>query len=100
MILSSTTTPWKLQPSELVCSRRRHHRADKAVVKNYRKFVGDLGRSENPASMRVPKKGRYGGCLGAHITKSVVLVYRINYTTHSIDLVNMGDHKMVYGSDG
>ena len=47
--------------------------------------------------MGIPKKGRYGGCLGAHITKSVVVVYRIDYAAHRIDMIKMGDHKASTG---
>ena len=50
--------------------------------------------------MGIPKKGGYGGCLGAHIAKSVVVVYRIDYPARRIDLLGMGDHKTVYGCDG
>lgn len=50
--------------------------------------------------MGVPKRGKYRGCLGTHITKSVVIVYRIDYNARRIDLLKMGDHKIVYGKDG
>ena len=45
-------------------------------------------------------KGKYAECFGTHITKSVVLICRIDYASHRTDLVGLGDHKAVYGSDG
>ena len=91
---------WKIQVGDSVLDSLQYYKADKAVSKGYRHFVKNLAHSDNPASMGVPKKGKYGGCLGVHITKSVVLVYRIDYAARRIDLVNMGDHKKVYGRDG
>lgn len=91
---------WNLQPSDRFCDSLWHYRADKAVINNWRHLSASMARSDNPASMGVPKKGRYGGCLGTSITKSVVLVYRIDYAARRIDLLDMGDHKRVYGRDG
>lgn len=50
--------------------------------------------------MGVPKRGKYSACRGAHITKSVVIVYRIDYDARRIDLLKIGDHKIVYGKGG
>lgn len=92
--------PWsvRLVGSFPKCLRR--YKADKAVLDNYRQFIVSLARSDNPASMGVPKRGKYSGCLGTHIAKSVVIVYRIDYDARRIDLLKMGDHKIAYGKDG
>ncbi len=92
--------PWRIQLSETFLKCLRRYKADKAVFRNCRRFIEDLSFSDNPASLGIPKKGQYGGCLGTHITKSVVLVYSVDYARHKIDLIKIGDHKMVYGSDG
>lgn len=92
--------PWRIQLSETFLKCLRRCKADKAVFRNCRRLIEDLSSSDNPASMGIPKKGRYGGCLGTHVTKSVVLVYTVDYVHHKIDLIKIGDHKMVYGSDG
>lgn len=91
---------WIVQPSKQVGDSLRRDRSDKAVFKNYRRFIKSLENSVNPAAIGIPKKGRYGGCLGAHITKSVVVIYRVDYPARQIDLLVMGDHKTVYGRDG
>ena len=91
---------WGIRQGKRVEAALRYYKADKAVSKNYARIVDDLKRSRNPASLGIPKKGRHGGSLGTHITKSVVLVYRIDYPAHRIDLAWMGDHKEVYWHDG
>ena len=50
--------------------------------------------------MDAPKKEKYAGCFGTHTTKYAVLLCRIDCAPHRIDLVELGDHKTVYGSDG
>lgn len=92
--------PWNIRPSSKVERHLEHYKADKAVSANFARLVEDLATSSNPASIGVPKKGRHGGCLGTHITKSVVLVYSVDYKAHRIDLIWMGDHKTVNGRDG
>lgn len=89
-----------VQPIKQVMDSLRYYKSDKAVFKNCRRFIESLENSDNPAAMGVPKKARHGGCFGTHITKSVVVVYRIDYPARRIDLLGMGDHKTVYGRDG
>ena len=91
---------WNIQESETVREQLEYYRADKAVTHSYLQFVKELARSGNPASMGSPKKGRHHGAFGRRITKSVRLVYRICYAARRIDLVNLGDHKRVYGRGG
>ena len=91
--------PWNVQNDESLSKSLRRYRADKAVFNNYRRVVQDLIQSDNPASIGVPKKGKHGGCMGTHITKYVVFLYRIDYALHRIDLLRPGGQKMVYGRD-
>lgn len=93
-------TQWTVQPIKQVMDSLRYYKSDKAVFKNYRRFIESLENSDNPAALGVPKKGRYDGCFGTHIAKPVVVVYRIDYPARRIDLLGMGDHKTVYGRDG
>ena len=91
---------WRIQPSKEVDAALRYYKSDKAVSNNYDRLIKELESSSNPASIGIPKKGKHGGRLGTHVTKSVVLVYNIDYPAHRIDLIGMGDHKTVYGRDG
>ena len=91
--------PWNVQSDDSIDDALQRYKADKSVRNTYHRVVRDLVYSDDPATMGVPKKGKYAGCFGTHITKSVVLLYRIDYASHRIDLVELGDHKMVYGSD-
>ena len=96
----NSAAPWRIRPIDAFSKCLRRYKADKSVLANYRRLVEGLARSDNPSSMGIPKKGKYSGCLGTHITKSVVLVYRIDYDARKIDLLGIGDHKTVYGRDG
>lgn len=89
-----------VQPGHSIVKSPRRYRTAKAVIENYRRFVEELKRSGNPEGEGVRKKGRYRYCIGTRLTKSVVFVYRINHAAHKIDLLDMGDHKTVYGRDG
>ena len=92
--------PWNIRPSSKVERQLERYKADKAVSANFaRLVVEDLASSSNPASMGVPKKGRHGGCLGTHITKSVVLAYSVDYKAYRVDLIGMGDHNTVHRRD-
>ena len=90
---------WSIRESRLVSRRLKRYESDKAVINNYYSIVKTLVHSSNPSSGGVPKKGKYGGVLGTHVTKSVVFVYSIDYAARAIDAVNLGDHKEVYGRD-
>ena len=92
--------PWSVQSDGSIDRALRRYKADKSVRNTYHRVVQDLVYSDDPSTMGVPKRGRHAGCFGTHITKSVVLLYRIDYTSHRIDLLELGDHKTVYGSDG
>ena len=91
--------PWNVQCDASIDKALHHYRADKAVRSTYHRVVRDLAYSDDPATLGVPKKGKYAGCFGTHITKSVVAIYHINYALHRIDLVELGDHKETYGRD-
>lgn len=92
--------PWGVQSDGSIDRALRRYKAGKSVRNACRRAVQDLAYSDDPPTMGVPKRGRHAGCFGTHITKSVVLLYRTGYTSHRIDLLELGDHKTVYGSDG
>ena len=92
--------PWSVRLVGAFHKCLRRYKADKAVLSNYRQFIVSLARSDSPASMGVPKRGKYRGCLGAHITKSVVVAYRIDYDARRIDLLKTGTARLCTGKTG
>lgn len=90
---------WKVQSDDSIDKSLRRYKANRPVGDNYAQVVQSLADSDAPETVGVLKKGKYARCFGTHITKSVVLIYRVDYKRHRIDLIELGDHKMVYGKD-
>ncbi|MDE2588805.1 type II toxin-antitoxin system RelE family toxin [Candidatus Nitrosotalea okcheonensis] len=74
-------------------------KSDKMVITNFKRIVVELANSENPRKMGELKHGRYRYCYGIHVTKSHTLLYRIFEEKKIIQLVDLDDHKNLYGRD-
>ncbi len=58
-----------------------------------------IAKSEFPADLGVPKKGKYGGYFAYELGRSYRLIYKVVNPQKIILLVVVGDHKSVYGND-
>lgn len=74
-------------------------RSDKIAITNFKRIVVELTNSENPRKMGDLKHGRYRYCYGIHVTKSYTLLYRVFDEEKIIQLVDLDDHKNLYGRD-
>ena len=54
---------------------------------------------DEPSRIGERKKGAYRYCYGVHLTKSVSLVYSTDYASHVVYILDIGDHKRLYGHD-
>lgn len=70
-------------------------------MKKYDSFVERVGQlsDDDPARLGRRKTGRHHNSYGYNLTKSDRLIFRIDYTNKIIILVDIGDHKNVYGGD-
>ena len=74
-------------------------KSDKTIIDNFKKIVVELANSDDPRSMGDLKHGRYRYCYGIHITKYYSLIYRIFEEKRVIQLIDLDDHKNLYGRD-
>ena len=74
-------------------------KSDKMTINSFKKIVVELANSEDPRSIGDLKHGRYRYCYGIHLTKSHSLIYRIFEEKRVIQLIDLDDHKNLYGRD-
>jgi len=93
-------TPWNVQPfDDTIDKKLRKYRANKPLIKNYKKFIEELEIIDDPAEIGNRKHGKYKNCFGRHLTKSFSLIYTINYDENVVYLIDLDDHKNLYGRD-
>jgi mRNA-degrading endonuclease YafQ of YafQ-DinJ toxin-antitoxin module len=77
----------------------RKFKSDKAIVDGFKRAIKDLAASNDPRQIGELKHGKYRYCYAIHITKSHSLVYRVFMTEKVIQLIDLDDHKNLYGRD-
>lgn len=93
-------TTWSVEPyDDTIDKRLRKFKSDTPVIKNFKNFVQELEFIDDPAEIGERKHGKYRDCFGAHMTKSVSLVYSVNYEKNTVYLVDLDNHKNLYGRD-
>lgn len=76
---------------------RQFKRLDKQTKRRVRKALEELAQSQDPANV-----GEYKQSMRAwayNVGRQCRVLYGIEYQEHLIDLIKVGDHKAVYGSD-
>ena len=53
----------------------------------------------DPSIFGERKRWKYKQCYGVHLTRSVSFIYRVDYTSHTVYALDIGDHKWLYGRD-
>lgn len=77
----------------------KKYKRDTKVRKALAECVKVLSAEEDPARLGDRKYGRYAGAYGYNLSKSVRVIYKVDYVAHRVRLVALGDHKEAYGSD-
>ncbi|MDE1863162.1 MAG: hypothetical protein KGI33_09645 [Thaumarchaeota archaeon] len=91
---------WQLDFDSFSIEKKlKKFRSDKVVITNFKRIVVELVNSENPRKMGELKHGRYRYCYGIHATKSHTLLYRVFDEEKIIQLIDLDDHKNLYGRD-
>ena len=68
-------------------------------MNNLIRVLGDLRDCNDPSIFGERKRQKYKHCYGVHLTKSVSLIYRIDYSSRTVYVLDIGDHKWLYGRD-
>ena len=82
-----------------VDKKLKKFKSNKPLVKNYKNFIQELATADDPATLGDRKHGRYRNCIGKHLTKSHSVIYAIDYESIVVYLVDLDDHKNLYGRD-
>jgi len=91
---------WQIDSNTpLISKKLKKFRADRAVFEGFKRTITDLANSADPRAMGEVKHGKYRYCYAIHITKSHSLLYRVLDNEEVIQLVDLDDHKNLYGRD-
>lgn len=91
---------WHIDTDTFYIDRKlKKFKSDKAIVDGFKRAVRDLAASNDPRQIGELKHGKYRYCYAIHITKSHSLVYRVFMTEKVIQLIDLDDHKNLYGRD-
>jgi len=91
---------WKIvSADDTIDKKLKKFRSDKDVIKNYKQAIQDLANSQDPTQIGERKHGRYKYCFSYNITKSHRLLYRVFVKENTIQLIDLDDHKNLFGRD-
>ena len=90
---------WKVRPNDKFDRKVRKLRSNTEVFDGFQTALSELVRSADPESMGDRKRGRLHNLYTYRITKSYRLLYRVDRDEGAIVMVDLDDHKNVYGRD-
>jgi len=93
---------WDIVQESVIDTRLKKFKSNKQLLDNFHSFMNDvkwLNDNENPSKLGTRKRGRYKNCFGRHLTKSHTLIFSINHDEHVVHLIDLDDHKTLYGRD-
>lgn len=91
---------WQIEAADGTINKKlKKFRTDKAIIQGYKRIVGDLAVSDDPRKLGESKHGRYKYCYAIHVSKSHSLVYRVFFAENIVQLIDLDDHKNLFGRD-
>ena len=90
---------WKIRLNDHIVKKLHKHRSNKAVLDGYGNAALELARSIDPGRLGDRKHGRLRHLYGYRITKSCRLLYHVDRDKGEIVMVDLDDHKNIYGRD-
>lgn len=90
---------WDILEDEHIVKRLFKLRSNKEVVDGYRRAVSELARSSDPGKISYHKHGTRRYTYVYRITRSYRLLYRVDPGENTITMVDLDDHKDIYGRD-
>jgi len=88
-----------VQPSTKLLKKLKKFKSAKAIIEGYRRVLEELETSPDPTEIGERKHGLYANCYAIHITKSHSLVYMYLPKENTIVLIDLDDHKNLFGRD-
>ena len=90
---------WNVEATGIFHKNAKKYSKDTQVRNALNSRLTLLQNREFPERLGDIKSGSLRGIYGLRLTKSIRLLYQVDYDTHTIRLINVGDHKEVYGKD-
>ena len=91
--------PWRVMLNGKTLKALKNFRGNAPVKTGLVEFIEDAKVCDDPSRIGERKKGARRHCYGIHPTKSVSLIYSIDYTSRAVYILDIGDHKRLYGRD-
>lgn len=90
---------WQIDSSSHIEKKLKRFKLDKAIIEGFKRIIQELANSDDPRLIGEIKHGKYRYCYAIHITKSHSLLYRVFNDEKIIQLIDLDDHKNLYGRD-
>ena len=91
---------WLVQPFDGTIDKKlKKFKSNLPLTKNFINFIQELKITDDPAILGELKHGLYKNCIGKHLTKSHTLIYYVDYPKNTVWLIDLDDHKNLYGRD-
>lgn len=91
---------WTIQSADSSIDKKlKKYRSEKDLIISYRQAITDLTNCDDPTSLDKRKHGKLKFCYSYKLTKSYRLLYRVFRTEKIIQLIDLGDHKELFGRD-
>lgn len=90
---------WEIVASGAFDKKAKKYSRDKQIRSSLDACLALLHNEESPERLGNLKTGPLGGVYAYNLTKSIRLLYLVDYNTRTIKLIDIGDHKEVYGKD-
>ena len=90
---------WIIRSNPALEKKLKRLKSNAVLVKACRKVVDRLSESEDPTRLGKRLHGRYADHYECRLPGSYRLVYGVDWAAHRVVLVNVGDHKELFGRD-
>jgi mRNA-degrading endonuclease RelE of RelBE toxin-antitoxin system len=91
---------WFVQPVDDTTDKKlKKFKGNQRLVKNYKAFISELKTADDPRLLGDLKHGRFQNSFSKHLTKSHSLIYYVDFQKRTVFLIDLDDHKNLYGRD-
>lgn len=91
--------PWEVAQDDGMAKALKNLKGNAPAMDGLVRIMEDMRICKDPAVFGKRKRWKYSECYGVHLTKSVSLIYKVDYASHTVYALDVGDHKWLYGRD-
>jgi len=90
---------WSISSSNIIDKKLKKFKSDASIINGYKRAILDLVSSDDPRTIGKIKHGKYKYCYAFNVTKSHRLLYRVLFEENVVQLIDLDDHKTLFGRD-